>query len=117
MSNPRRPQTPSGYSTETTPPFNSGDDISRSDGGADEGSPGVGDRPYNDYQRTEPIAAANHSASPSVNPKTPGRSFYHRSFHGALGMFTLRYICQYTDGLIQIRSITLRKVFVNRLPN
>lgn len=84
MSVPGHPRTGSVLSHDSRAfPF-SGDLNSHSDGTTDEGTIAIGDRPYQGRQRLDSSATIQYSASPIANPKTPSRSFYHRSFHGSL---------------------------------
>ena len=56
-------------------------DASQSDEVTEAGHLAVGGRPYD---AARPRSSSN-TGSVAFSPRTPARSFYHRSFHGSLG--------------------------------
>ena len=98
MSSPRRSRVGSLFSSDTRP-VQIGVQGSHSTGATDEAVAAAGDRPHTARSRRDSLSTTYFSASPVINPKTPGRSFYHRSFHGSLGEVDLMLTCSHANML------------------
>lgn len=115
MTTPRRPRSTSFHSKRRPSQSSVVQYGIQADGMSDESSlPTVG-WPHSGHQ-TRANSSTQLAGSPPVAQRIPTRSFYHRSFHGSLGMYH-PYTSTFVNLLFKIRLNTRLPVYESRLQN